>query len=344
MRGFAPPRSIASSSRRGGRSEGEVLDARGDPVVGARVAVGLVPTYLAVGTTPAGVAVTDARGRFRLADLADGTVTLEAFAPDLGRAHQDIRVLAGETTRDVRFVLRADLAPGDRASHEPAAAGSVAVTLGETTDPREVVVVAVADGSEAERAGLVPGDTILAVEGTTVATMEEARAKLSGPLGDDVLLTVRHGDRRRVAPRVARTGTPLTAQCSRVNVIVFPSTTLQRIVLSSRNVNVWASVGPSLSVTIVTWVLSSLTTLYVPVCLSRGVVTVIASPRTSISVSLANEFAADCASAPTPSALRPFHFPSSRADPERHAQKPTTRRASAVARSMRRIIRGTRAA
>jgi len=187
----------------GGAAEGVVLDARGDPVVGARVAINLVPTYLAVGTTPAGVAVTDARGRFHLADLADGAVTLEAFAPDLGRAREDIRVIAGETTRDVRFVLRADLAPGDRASHEPAAAGSVAVTLGETSEPREVVIVAVADGSEAERAGLAPGDAVVSIEGAPVATMEEARAKLSGPLGDDVLLTVRRGDREE-SLRVSR--------------------------------------------------------------------------------------------------------------------------------------------
>jgi len=49
--------------------EGVVLDARGDPIAGARVAEGLVPTYLAVGASPPNLAVTDARGRFRLVDL-----------------------------------------------------------------------------------------------------------------------------------------------------------------------------------------------------------------------------------------------------------------------------------
>ncbi|MGO8998445.1 MAG: carboxypeptidase regulatory-like domain-containing protein [Polyangiaceae bacterium] len=173
---------------RGGAVEGVVLDARGDPIAGARVAEGLVPTYLAVGSSPSGVAVTDARGRFHLADLPEGTVGLEAYAADVGRAHVDVRVAAGETTRDVRFSL---VAEGGSGSHEPAAAGSLAVTLGETNAPAEVVIVAVAEGSEAERAGVAPGDAVVSVGGEPVTTMAEARAKMSGPLGDDVLLTLR---------------------------------------------------------------------------------------------------------------------------------------------------------
>jgi protocatechuate 3,4-dioxygenase beta subunit len=172
----------------GGAVEGTVLDARGDPIAGARVAQGTVPTYLAVGTTPANVAVTDARGRFRLGDLPEGSATLEAFAPDVGRARLDVRVAPGETTRDVRFSLVAE--PQER-SHEPAPAGSLAVTLGETGDPPEVVVVAVAEGSESERAGIAPGDTVLSVAGDPVTSMTDARAKMGGPLGDDVLLSVR---------------------------------------------------------------------------------------------------------------------------------------------------------
>ncbi len=178
---------------RGGAVEGVVLDGRGDPIAGARVASGLVPTYLAVGGGPSDVAVTDARGRFRLVDLPEGAVTLEAFAPDVGRARIETRIAAGETTHDVRFSLVADAA---ERSHEPAAAGSLAVTLGETSDPPEVVVVAVAEGSEAERAGIAPGDTVVSVAGEAVATMADARAKMSGPLGDDVLLTIRRARAR----------------------------------------------------------------------------------------------------------------------------------------------------
>jgi S1-C subfamily serine protease len=147
---------------------------------------------VAAGSTIPGVSTTDARGRFRVTDLAEGSVVLDAFAADFGRARQQVNVSAGETTRDVRIVLRAE--PGEK-SHEPGAAGSLAVTLGETGDPAEVVVVTVGDASEAERAGLAPGDALESIDGAKVTTMEDARAKMSGPLGDDVLLTVRRGDR-----------------------------------------------------------------------------------------------------------------------------------------------------
>jgi hypothetical protein len=173
----------------GGAAEGVVLDGRGDPIAGARVAEGIVPTYLAVGASPADVAVTDAHGRFRVVDLAEGTTTLEAFAPDVGRAKKEVRIVAGETTRDLRFSLVPEAA---ERSHEPVAAGSLALTLGEAGDPAEVVVVAVVEGSEAERAGIAPGDTVVSVGGAPVATMTEARARMNGPLGDDVLLAVRH--------------------------------------------------------------------------------------------------------------------------------------------------------
>jgi len=67
----------------------------------------------------------------------------------------------------------------------------VAVTLGETAAPVEVVIASVADGSEAERAGLAPGDVLVAVDGAAVASIEEARSRLSGPLANDVLVSIR---------------------------------------------------------------------------------------------------------------------------------------------------------
>jgi hypothetical protein len=173
----------------GGVVEGVVLDGRGDPIAGARVAEGLVPTYLAVGATPPEVAVTDARGRFHLADLAEGSRVLEAYAPDVGRVRAEVTVAPGVTTKDVRFTLVPDGA--ERSAREPAAAGSLAITLGETSDPPEVLVAAVASGSEAERAGLAPGDVVVAVQGEEVTEMERARRAMSGPLGDDVLLRIR---------------------------------------------------------------------------------------------------------------------------------------------------------
>jgi hypothetical protein len=173
---------------------GTVVDGRGDPVPHARVAKDRVPTYLAVGVAPSGIAVADDRGRFRVGELGEGTIALEAYAPDVGRARvEGIRTSFGRTTDGIKITLRS---ASDERNTEPAAAGSVAVTLGEVSgDPREVVLVAVADSSEAERTGLAPGDTLLEVDGVPVHSIAEARSRLSGPLGDDVLVKLRRGDR-----------------------------------------------------------------------------------------------------------------------------------------------------
>lgn len=183
--------------------EGVVVDGRGDPIPGARVAKDAVPTYLPVGAAMIGMAVTDGKGRFRLGELGEGAITLEAYAADVGRTRRtDVAVRAGRTTSDVKLVI----ARGESLPKEPIATGGVAITLGETAaglEAPEVVVVAVSEASEAERGGLVAGDVIIEVGGAKVASITEARARLSGPIHDDVLVKVRRGE-RLVALRIAR--------------------------------------------------------------------------------------------------------------------------------------------
>ncbi|HEY3816545.1 MAG TPA: carboxypeptidase regulatory-like domain-containing protein [Polyangiaceae bacterium] len=200
-RPFAVPRIELTAE---GAVEGEVVDEQGQPVAGARVAKDHVPTWLVVGANPEGIALTDSKGRFSLKELPEGTLTLEAYAPDVGRARAEgVKVVSDRTTVNVRITLTRDSGEDDPASHGPAASGSVAATLGETDEPVEVVVVSVVPGSEAERAGLAPGDVVTAVDGAAVHTMEEARAKLSGPVADDVLVAVKRGD-RPITLRVTR--------------------------------------------------------------------------------------------------------------------------------------------
>jgi hypothetical protein len=182
--------------------EGEVVDARGEPVAGARVALDHAPTWLLVGAVAEGVSVTDPRGRFSLGELPEGSVAIEAYAPDVGRGRvEGVKVTAARTSARVRIVLapRAD----ETRSRAAEASGSVAVTLGESSAPPQVVVVSVTAGSEAERAGLAPDDVVLSVDGAPVGTIEEAREKLGGPLSDDVVVRVQRGD-RELAVRVAR--------------------------------------------------------------------------------------------------------------------------------------------
>jgi membrane-associated protease RseP (regulator of RpoE activity) len=181
---------------------GVVVDDRGQPVPGARVARDGAPTFLLAGAPPPEVALADGQGRFRLGGLPAGSVTLEAYAPDHGRARLDAELRAGRPRTDLRIVLPA-VGPNPGAANGNVAPGNVGVTLGETGEPRAVVLVAVEEGSEAARAGLAPGDVVLEVDGTSVTTLEEARARLGGALGTDVLVVFARGEAKR-AVRIPR--------------------------------------------------------------------------------------------------------------------------------------------
>lgn len=167
--------------------EGVVLDLTGEPVAGARVAVGAVPTYLPLGPLPPGVVTTDRDGRFVLEGVREGQTTLEAFFGDLGRGWAEgVEVRGGRTTRDVEIRLE-----GDRArAASPPTQGSVALTLGEATvgGVNRVVVYLVPPGGEAEVAGIEPGDLLLAADGQAVTSIERARQLLTGSLSEDVVV------------------------------------------------------------------------------------------------------------------------------------------------------------
>jgi hypothetical protein len=178
-----------------GTVEGEVLDERGDPVAGARVAVGRAPSYLPAGALPRGVAVTDDSGAFSLTGLPGGATTIDVFSPDRGRGSARVEVRGNRTQSGVRITLKPSGSESD-----PFAPGGVAVTLGErgAGDALEVVIVSVAEGSEAERAGLQPGDVITAVSDARPASMHDARSRLSGPFQSDVVVQVtRNGAAQR---------------------------------------------------------------------------------------------------------------------------------------------------
>ena len=172
-----------------GEVEGEVVDSDDHGVAGARVARDAVPSYLPFGPLPRGVVVTDRHGRFKLGGLPDGKVALEAYFSDLGRGRsEDVTVRAGRITERIKITL----AGGAPAAREARGAGSVAVTLGARAGV--VVVVLVPAGSEAEVAGIEPGDALTAVDGHDVHSIEAARGRLTGPLGEDVVVTLRRED------------------------------------------------------------------------------------------------------------------------------------------------------
>lgn len=170
-----------------GEVEGTVLDPNEEPVAGARVAWGGVPTYLPLGPLPPGVTKTDREGKYVLKAVPAGDVTIEAYSAELGRASVDVKVRAGRTTSRTDITL-----PGEGTKTEPRGAGSLAITLGDRSEgkTKAVVVVMVPPGGEAENAGIEPGDRILSINGKEVHSIEDARRRLTGPLGEDVVLAL----------------------------------------------------------------------------------------------------------------------------------------------------------
>lgn len=166
---------------------GRVVDSNGEPVEGARVAVGIAPTYLPQGALPAGVALSDRDGNFVLHGLAPGTVELHAYAPGVGRGTAEpVTLSSGRAAAAI--LIRLDERDTET---DLLATGGVAVTL----DARgaEVTVVQVTAGSQADRGGLAPGDVLTRIDGARPSSADDARGRLAGPAGSDVLVDVRRG-------------------------------------------------------------------------------------------------------------------------------------------------------
>ncbi len=188
-----------------GSVTGVVLDENEKPLAGVRVAAGRVPTYLPLGPLPLGIGSTDRQGRFQLPNLAPGSTAIEAFAVGVGRsAVSDVLVRAGETTKGLRIILRTDERQTGRG--QARGAGSLAVTLGERSIGQQIAVVFehVPQGGEAQRAGIEPGDQLLAVNGVTVRTIEQARRRVTGPLSEDLVVSLARQPDLRWSVRVSR--------------------------------------------------------------------------------------------------------------------------------------------
>ncbi len=175
-----------------GSIEGRVVDANGNPVSGARVGENFVPTYVPEGALPAGMALSDSSGEFVLRGLKPGPRRLSAYAPGVGRGSVDaVEVVAGRSVSGVTVRL-SDLS----VENEPFATGGLAVTLGEQRDGDavSVVVVDVSAGSEAERGGLRANDVLTLIDGQRPSSMNDARVRLAGRAGTDVVLEVSRTD------------------------------------------------------------------------------------------------------------------------------------------------------
>ncbi len=188
----------------GGSVSGVVEDEDGDPVVGARVAPGRVPTYLPLGPLPIGVTATDGQGRFTLTDLPSGSTDLQAYKVGFGRESiDDVVIRAGEVTKGVRIELQQD---PDIDSAGARGGGSLAVTLSETMVGRKRAVIFehVPMGGEAQRAGILAGDRFVSYDGVPIRSLEHARRSLNGALTEDFVVELERGRELRWRVRVRR--------------------------------------------------------------------------------------------------------------------------------------------
>jgi hypothetical protein len=186
-----------------GAVEGDLFDEHGARTVGARVASGEHPTLLS-GGSPRGVALSDQEGHFLLSHVHPGMTLISAISSVAGRGSTRAEVSSGRTTRGLRIQLLPQATDG-----ESLAEGSVAIGLGErgSAAALQVVVVSVAEASEAERAGVEVGDVLSLLDGVRPSSMQEARARLNGQPGSDIVIELlRDGvtQRLRVLREAAR--------------------------------------------------------------------------------------------------------------------------------------------
>ena len=91
--------------------------------------------------------------------------------------------------RDVVRIVLADAVAAD----EPLAAGNVAITLEERAASDGgvgIFIKVVVEGSEADRGGLRANDEIVRIGKEEPTSLEDARKRLAGPAGEDVLIVV----------------------------------------------------------------------------------------------------------------------------------------------------------
>ncbi|MBP6833274.1 MAG: carboxypeptidase regulatory-like domain-containing protein [Deltaproteobacteria bacterium] len=170
--------------RAGGSVSGEVLDERGDPVVGASVRVS--------SSSPGDESppsITDRSGRFVLPTVPEGTRTLVAEHRGRLRSEpQDVRVLRGTEVRGVRL----------RLSQQAASPSTPSATIELARVPGGFLVGRVSADSAEARAGIQTGDVIASIDGREPRDAADAVARLQGVSGSVVIVDVERDGQRRV--------------------------------------------------------------------------------------------------------------------------------------------------
>jgi hypothetical protein len=163
----------------GGSIAGEVVDARGDTISGAEVALG---------TDWSRAVRTDARGRYRIRGIAAGDATLTARHPAAGESPPAaVRIRTREETVGPTLRLAERFDPARAELGEGRVTG-VAVDLATSGGNVRVARVIGAQARE-----LRAGDELVTIDGTPIEEIEQARDLLRGPEGIAAALEIRRG-------------------------------------------------------------------------------------------------------------------------------------------------------
>jgi protocatechuate 3,4-dioxygenase beta subunit len=167
------------------RVSGDVVDRFGRPVEAAEISVDASDVRDAL------VARTDERGHFEITGVPAGRRTLSIVHASAGEAEQSLDVRRDRDPAPIVIHLPErfddDGTHGDRA-RRVVGVGIEIEASGSTVRVSRVV------GAAARRAGLVPGDVVVAVDGRAVASVDEARVRLLGSSLVPALLEVRRGE------------------------------------------------------------------------------------------------------------------------------------------------------
>lgn len=139
------------------------------------------------GVAPTGrSATTEIDGLFSFEAVEPGEYTMVIVpGPDEESVRREITLAEGQ-----------ELDVGDISVGPPSVpSGTIGARL--TSDDGQVMIIELTRHGPAEKAGLLPGDLLLSVEGTPVAGVKEALIRLKGEPSTSVAVTVRRGDSER---------------------------------------------------------------------------------------------------------------------------------------------------
>ena len=191
-----PTEYVSLRTNAGGLLEGVVVDEAGAPLPEIYVYIAAIDDgeggNALAGKRPAPSTVSDAAGRFSLGEVPPGRLYLQAGRPDVGYSSPlPLDVRPAQDVDGLQVVV-----PDESARIEKSRASRGGLGIVVDFDPVGVTVRKVVPGFPAEKAALLAGDRILAIDGRSTRWMIrfEFFSRALGVVGEPITLTIVRGD------------------------------------------------------------------------------------------------------------------------------------------------------